>query len=272
MSSASFQSDFSSPQDPSLGPTSHADAKVDVSERKPLLITIATYNEIENLPLLVAEIFKAMPEADLLIIDDNSPDGTGQWCEEQDEPRLHCLHREGKLGLGTAIIAGMQYAIDHGYDYVLNMDADFSHHPRYLPELFAGMQVEGQPAIDVMIGSRYVPGGGIEGWPLIRHAMSRGVNLYARGLLSLSPKDCSGGYRCYRTSLLAKLDFQQMRSHGYSFQEEILWRLKRLGARFGETPIVFADRTRGSSKIDGGEAFAALRIIFSLGLKNWTWR
>ena len=162
----------------------------------------------------------------------------------------------------------MKYAIEHGYQYLLNMDADFSHQPKYLPALLAGMDPPGGPPVDVMIGSRYVPGGGVEGWPLKRHLMSRGVNLYARCLLGLAPKDCSGAFRCYRTDLLAKLDFDAVRSRGYSFQEEILWRLKRLGARFGETPIVFLERQRGLSKIDSGEAMAALRIIFALGMRN----
>jgi dolichol-phosphate mannosyltransferase len=234
------------------------------------LVTVATYNEMENLPALVEEVFQAAPEVDLLVIDDNSPDGTGQWCDRKgdEDPRVHCLHREGKLGLGTATIAGMRYAIDHGYKYVLNMDADFSHHPRYLPELIAGMEPDAAGAVDVMIGSRYVPGGSVEGWPLKRHLMSRGVNLYARWLLGLPPKDCSGAFRCYRAELLARLDFDAIRSRGYSFQEEILWHLKRLGARFAETPIVFVDRQRGTSKIDSKEAVAALRIILALGLRN----
>ncbi len=234
------------------------------------LVTIATYNEMENLPLLVEEVFQVAPDVDLLVIDDNSPDGTGRWCDEQAEtnPRIHCLHREGKLGLGTATIAAMQYAIEHDYDQMLNMDADFSHHPRYLPDLLAGMNPEGQPPVDVMIGSRYVKGGGTVGWPLKRRLMSKGVNLYARVMLGLSPKDCSGAFRCYRTALLAKIDFAKIRSRGYSFQEEILWHAKRAGANFGETPIVFADRERGVSKINMSEAFAALRIILVLGLRN----
>ena len=234
------------------------------------LVTVATYNEMENLPRLVEEVFRYAPQVDLLAIDDNSPDGTGQWCEQRraEDPRVACLHRQGKLGLGTAIIAGMKYAIEHGYKYALNMDADFSHQPKYLPALLAGMDPPGRPPVDVMIGSRYIPGGGVEGWPIKRHLMSRGVNLYARFLLGLSPKDCSGGFRCYRTELLAKLDFNEIRSRGYSFQEEILWRLKRLGARFGETPIVFVDRQRGTSKIDSGEALAAVKIILALGVQN----
>jgi dolichol-phosphate mannosyltransferase len=236
------------------------------------LVTLATYNEIENLPRLVDEIFAALPGADILVIDDNSPDGTGAWCDLRAaaDPRVHCLHRAGKLGLGTAIIAGMEYAIEGGYRYVLNMDADFSHHPRHLPALVAGMQqAVGSPAADVMIGSRYVTGGVIEGWSLGRHIMSRGVNAYARLMLGLQAKDCSGSFRCYRASLLALVDFDAVRSRGYSFQEEILWHLKRLGARFGETPITFADRERGASKISSHEAFSALGIIFKLGARNW---
>lgn len=233
------------------------------------LVAVATYNEIENLPSLVEQIFATVPEAELLVIDDNSPDGTGRWCDEQaeSEPRLHCLHRSGKLGLGTATIAGMEYAIEHGYRYVLTMDADFSHHPRYMPQILAGM--EQQPPVDVMIGSRYVAGGGVEGWPLRRRMMSRSINLYARTMLGLNTKDCSGAFRCYRVELLKKLDMQSICSRGYSFQEEVLWRLKRAGARFGEAPIVFKDRMLGTSKINRKEAIDALWIIMKLGFNNW---
>lgn len=234
------------------------------------LVTVATYNEIENLPRLVEEIFAQSPDLHLLVIDDNSPDGTGDWCNRKaaEDPRVHCLHRAGKLGLGTATIAGMKYAIEHGYDQVLNMDADFSHHPRHLPAVLAAMQDDRGP-VDVAIGSRYVAGGGVVGWPFKRRLMSKGVNLYARSLLGLKPKDCSGAYRCYRTSLLSRVDFDSVRSRGYSFQEEILWHLKRAGARFAETPITFADRERGLSKINSKEAWSAVRIIFRLGVKNW---
>jgi dolichol-phosphate mannosyltransferase len=148
------------------------------------------------------------------------------------------------------------------------MDADFSHPPRYLPQLLAGMDPADGAPVDVMIGSRYVPGGGVEGWPLRRHLMSRAVNCYARWMLGLTPKDCSGAFRCYRTELLRQLDFSAVRSRGYAFQEEILWHLARLGARFGETPIVFVDRQHGASKIDTGEALSALWVIFRLGLRR----
>lgn len=237
------------------------------TERLPrTLVSVATYNELENLPLLVDEIFAVAPHVDILVIDDNSPDGTGAWADERasSDARVHVVHRAGKLGLGTATIAAMKYAIDHGYDYLLNLDADFSHHPRYIPALLAGMD-----HADVMIGSRYCPGGGVKDWPFKRQLMSQLVNLYARTSLGLKPKDCSGAFRCFRVETLKKLDFDRIRSRGYSFQEEILWHLKRAGARFGETPIVFADRERGQSKINSREAWAALWIIFRLGVKNW---
>jgi dolichol-phosphate mannosyltransferase len=230
------------------------------------LVTVATYNERENLPDLVTAIFAAAPQVEILVIDDNSPDGTGRWCDEEAlrEPRLHCLHRAGKLGLGTATIAGMRYASEHGYDYVLNMDADFSHHPSYLPALLAGME-----SADVSIGSRYCQGGGVKNWPFKRRLMSWGVNTYARVLLGLAPRDTSGAFRCYRVTLLDKVDFAAIKSRGYSFQEEILWRLKRVGARMSETPIIFADRERGQSKINRHEALAALAILLRLGVTNW---
>lgn len=235
------------------------------------LVTVATYNEIGNLPRLVDEVHQFLPAANLLVVDDNSPDGTGSWCDSKaaEAPWVHCLHRSGKLGLGTATVAAMRYAIEHGYRYVVNMDADFSHPPKHLPDLVAGMEPQGAPPVDVMIGSRYVPGGGIEGWPWRRHLMSRGVNCYARWLLGLKTQDCSGAFRCYRTDVLARVDFETIRSRGYSFQEEILWRLKRVGARMAETPIVFVDRREGCSKINQREAVAALWILGRLGLENW---
>ena len=231
-----------------------------------VLVVVATYNEIENLPRLVARIQEELPTADILVIDDNSPDGTGQWCDDRAaaDSRLRCLRREGKLGLGTAHVAGMKHAIEHGYDYLVNMDADFSHDPRHLPTLVSGIDsAEGQP-VDVMIGSRYVPGGKIEGWPLKRHIMSRGVNFYARLLLGIPARDTSGAFRAYRVSKLAELNFDRLLSSGYSFQEEVLWRLSRMGCHVAETPITFVERVHGRSKIDLGEVMAAIGVILKL--------
>jgi len=236
------------------------------------LVAVATYNEIENLPRLVDEIVRYLPDAEVLVIDDNSPDGTGRWAAQRaaQDARVHLIQRAGKLGLGTATIAGMKYAIAEAYPYLITMDADFSHHPRYLPALVGGMESAGPEggAVDVMIGSRYVAGGGVEGWPLRRHLMSRGVNMYARLLLRLPVRDCSGAFRCYRVQTLRRIQFDRIRSRGYSFQEEILWHLRRAGARFAETPILFVDRQAGSSKINLQEALLALWIIFRLALSR----
>jgi len=238
-----------------------------MSQRPKTLVMSATYNEIDNVPDLVDTIWRLEPDVDVLIVDDNSPDGTGDWCDRRanDEPRLHCIHRAGKQGLGTATMAGLKYAIEHGYDVVINMDADFSHPPERLSALRALVETD----VDVAIGSRYVPGGDIEGWPLLRHFMSRGVNLYARMLLRLPLSDVSGAFRAYRTSILREIDFDAIISRGYSFQEEFLWRLKRAGARFGEAPITFVDRQRGQSKISAKESAIAIWIIFRLGLEQW---
>jgi dolichol-phosphate mannosyltransferase len=240
-----------------------------VNAQSRTLVVVATYNEIDNLARLVEQILDFAPDVDVLVIDDNSPDGTGKWCDQhaQNEPRLRCLHRPSKLGLGTATLAGFRAAIDQGYDFVLTMDADFSHHPRHLPAIRECI-ASTTKCVDVVIGSRYVPGGGIEGWPFHRRLMSRLVNTYARLLLGLSTRDCSGAFRCYRCDTLKQLDFDKIRSRGYSYLEEILWLLKRRRARFAEVPIVFVDRVLGQTKINWREAVTAIGIIASLGVRN----
>lgn len=234
-----------------------------IQPRGGLVITLCTFNESENLPKLIPEIHAVAPDAHVLVIDDNSPDGTGRIADEMSapDPRIHVVHREGKLGLGTATIAGFRYAVQHGYDLVINMDADFSHHPRHIPELRQIAEL-----VEVAIGSRYVPGGGVVGWNLKRHFMSRAINVYARLFLGLSNRDNSGSYRCYQVAELAKLDFDQVRSRGYSFQEEILYMCRRIGCRFSESPITFEDRRFGTSKINSKESLMALWIIFRLGI------
>jgi dolichol-phosphate mannosyltransferase len=227
-----------------------------------LLVTIATYNERENLPELIQGIHQYLPEADVLVIDDNSPDGTGRLADEmaRKDARIQVLHRSGKLGLGTAIVAGLRHAMRNDYDYVINMDADFSHHPRYLPNLVAGMN-----RYDVMIGSRYVPGGGVRNWPFRRQLTSRSVNGLSRLLLRIPAHDTSGAYRCYRVDKLRDIDFDSLWSKGYSFQEEILYRCRKAGCRMGETPIIFEDRRAGSSKVNWKEMARSLGILLALG-------
>ena len=233
-------------------------------ETRRLLVSLATYNEFGNLRQLVAEIRDYAPEAGILIIDDNSPDGTGDLADDLRAtlPEIHVIHRPAKLGLGTAMLEAMQFAIDHEYDYLLNLDADGSHPPRFIPALIQGMFEN-----DVMIGSRYVKGGGVEGqFNLKRKFMSTGINLYARLLLGLKTKDNSGAFRCYRVAKLREIGIDRVRSRGYSFQEEILYWCRTVGCRMGETPILFENRRSGVSKINQREAIEALRIIFQLGV------
>ncbi|MAT16584.1 MAG: glycosyl transferase [Planctomyces sp.] len=230
-----------------------------------ILITLCTYNERENLEQLIPEIQAYLPQAHILVVDDSSPDGTGDLVRkmQRENPALFLVERQGKLGLGTATVAAFCWGIDKQFDYIINMDADFSHPPRYLPDLVKGMD-----DADVAIASRYVEGGEIEGWGLKRHFMSRGINWYARTLLRLKTRDNSGSYRCYRVSKLAEIDFSKIVSRGYAFQEEILYRCNRVGCRFIEVPFLFEERRHGSSKINNREAVTALGNLFRLGVEN----
>jgi dolichol-phosphate mannosyltransferase len=233
-------------------------------EKQPrILVATAAYNERDNLPLLLQEIHRYLPRADILVVDDNSPDGTGKLADElaSADPRLHVLHRAGKLGLGTAILAAMRYALDHDYDFLVNVDADLSHHPRYLPALLAGMNQH-----DIMIGSRYVPGGGTKNWPLSRRLMSQAVNALARLLMRLPARDTSGGYRCYRVAALRRVELSRMLSFGYSFQEEVLYRCWQAKCKIGETPIIFEDRREGTSKANKKEMVRSMSVLVYLGL------
>lgn len=228
-----------------------------------LLVSIATYNEKENLAELVAAILQFVPHAHVLIVDDNSPDGTGRIADELalGDHRIHVLHRTGKLGLGSAIIAGMNYSMQNGFARFVSMDADMSHDPKYLPALTDLGQ-----RCDVKIGSRYIPGGGVVNWPLKRWVISRSVNVLTRVLLRIPARDASGGFRCYRTALLRKVNLDGLWSKGYSFQEEMLFRCIHLGGKVEETPIVFVDRQVGASKANVREMVRSLLVLFKLGL------
>lgn len=210
------------------------------------LIVMPTYNERENITAIVEEIVRYAPQVDMLIIDDNSPDGTGEIADALHErfPQVSTLHRAGKLGLGTAYIAGFQYALEHGYDLAFEMDADFSHDPRYLPDFLAAAE-----NTDLVIGSRYIRGGGTPNWSLLRRFVSGGGNIYARFMLGLPVKDATAGYRCYRTTVLGALDLSAIRSQGYAFQVEMTYQTLRHGFRVSEVPIIFVDRRVGKSKM-----------------------
>ncbi|MGL4420030.1 MAG: polyprenol monophosphomannose synthase [Gemmataceae bacterium] len=231
-----------------------------------VLVSLATYNERDNLGMLIAEIHQYLPTAHVLVVDDNSPDGTGKLADElaANDSRIHVIHRAGKLGLGTATLAAMRYAMEHNYDYLQNMDADFSHPPRFLPAIHAGMAQH-----DVMIGSRYIPGGGTENWPLSRRIISRSVNGLVRFLFRMPVRDASGAYRCYRVSLLRNAALERARSQGYSFQQEVLFRCHKAGARLGESPIIFENRRAGVSKVNSKEAFRSISMILYIGLRNF---
>ncbi len=224
-----------------------------VSARRALIV-IPTYNEIENIVPLARDVLAQDASLEVLVVDDASPDGTGQAVREagQAEPRLRLLARSGRLGLGSAYLAGFRYGLDHGYDWIATMDGDGSHAPRFLPALLAAAA-----EADLAIGSRYVPGGGIQNWPAHRRALSAFANFYTRTLLGLSVRDCTSGYRIYGRHVLEQVDPFGVRSSGYSFLEEMLDRVVCGGFRVVEVPILFQDRSRGTSKISQREIYRA---------------
>jgi dolichol-phosphate mannosyltransferase len=230
-----------------------------------LLVDVATFNERENIGRLIQQVHEFAPHAHILVVDDNSPDGTGKLVDELSagDPRIHALHRPQKMGLGTAIIAAMRFAMDRDYDLLVNMDADFSHPPRFIPDLLAGMVNH-----DVMIGSRYIPGGSTVNWPLSRRLMSQGVNSVVRLLFRMQVRDASGGFRCYRVAKLRETHLDGLLSRGYSFQQEVLYRCHLAGSRLGETPIVFDNRKFGKSKVSLKESIRSLSTIAYLGLRS----
>ena len=210
------------------------------------LIVIPTYNERENIGELLNQVFAAAPATDALIIDDNSPDGTGQVVDAiaARDPRVHVLHRAGKLGLGTAYVRGFRYAMEEGYDLVFEMDADFSHDPKYLPRFFAAAQ-----SADLVIGSRYIPGGGTPNWSPLRRFISGGGNTFARLVLGIPIHDCTGGYRCYHVDALRTLNLDAISAQGYAFQVELAYNIWKSGYTWREIPIIFEDRRVGKSKM-----------------------
>ncbi len=227
----------------------------------PPVVIIPTYNESDNIPNLVAEILDLPVDAHIIVVDDNSPDGTGQLLDSiaQHESRVHPVHRPAKLGLGTAHIAGMRQAFALGLEPIVTMDADFSHHPRYIPGLLKGLE-----ECDVMIGSRYVPGGGTRFFSIQRQILSNGANAFARLMLGLKAHDCTAGFRAYRRAVLESLDLDCIFSNGYSFLIELLFMCQRNGSRIGEIPIIYEDRRAGKSKISRAEIYKATYTVLRL--------
>ena len=223
-----------------------------------LLILVCTYNERDNLPTLFEQIEAAVPNAKILVVDDNSPDGTSDWVEQQSKvnPSISLIRRSGKLGLGTAIREGMEYAMDHGYEWLLNLDGDLSHSPSTIPVLW--VQKDNS---DVVIGSRYVENGGMKGCSWRRVFVSKCANAYARRIIGWSVRDCSSAFRLYRVSCLRALKLDDLRGTGYGFLEEVLWHLIDQGARLREVGIVYTERLEGKSKISIKEALSTIASI-----------
>ncbi|MBR3912868.1 MAG: polyprenol monophosphomannose synthase [Alphaproteobacteria bacterium] len=230
------------------------------------LIVIPTYNEKDNILNLLEQIFKIVPDVHILIVDDASPDGTGQFIDNIIEKntfsnRLHIMHRSGKLGLGSAYIQGFTWGMEQGFEILTSMDADFSHKPEYLPQIFETMKTH-----DLVIASRYVKGGGVEDWGLFRRILSFGGSLYARIALLSNIHDFTGGFNCYHAQFLKKIKLSQVQSKGYCFQIEMKFRHVLLNAKIKEIPIIFPDRKLGTSKMSGNIIQEAVINVLKLSL------
>lgn len=229
------------------------------------LIIVPTYNEIENIALLIEAVFKVTQDCEILVVDDGSPDGTGRLVDSmaQKQPRLHVLHRAGKMGLGTAYVAGFQWGFERGFDCLVEMDADFSHDPKYIP-----VMLENLKHYDVVIGSRYVTGGGTLNWGLGRKILSLGGSLYSRLILGAPIRDFTGGFNGWRRQVLESVNIHTLRSGGYSFQIELKYRAFLKGYRIIEFPIVFEDRKVGKSKMNRRIVIEALQRVWMFRLQS----
>ena len=237
------------------------------------VVIIPTYNEIENIRAIIRAVTSLEKPLDVLIIDDGSPDGTADAVKElmqtELQGRLHLIERKGKLGLGTAYICGFKWAIEHGYDYIVEMDADFSHNPNDLPRLYAACHDEG---FDVAVGSRYITGVNVVNWPIGRVLMSYYASAYVRTILGISLRDTTAGFVCYRREVLETIDLDKIRFKGYAFQIEMKYSAIRLGFKIKEVPVIFVNRELGTSKMSGGIFSEALFGVIRLRLGNITRR
>jgi dolichol-phosphate mannosyltransferase len=230
------------------------------------LIIVPTYNEAENVRGIAERLLEALPVADVLFVDDNSPDGTGGILDEmaRANPRIHVMHRAGKLGLGTAYVEGFGWGLARDYKYLFEMDADGSHDPKYLPQMLA----LAEDGADVVVGSRNIPGGGTVNWGVGRKLLSRGGSFYARTILGIDVRDVTAGFVCWRREVLEALDLPTVDSNGYSFQIEMKYRALKRGFRVVETPIVFVDRRVGQSKMSRAIVAEALLKVWALRFRR----
>jgi dolichol-phosphate mannosyltransferase len=234
-----------------------------------VVVIIPTYNERENLDSITARVRTSVPAADLLIVDDNSPDGTGELANKlaAEDKQIHVLHRPGKAGLGAAYIAGFGWALDHGYGAMVEMDADGSHQPEDLPRLLSALE-----NADAVIGSRWVRGGTVRNWPKSREVLSRGANTYARLMLRVPVHDTTAGFRAYRAGTLRAIQLDTVQSQGYCFQIDLTLRALNAGLTVAEVPIMFIDRTRGASKMSRAVVAEAFWRVTQWGLTGWVRR
>ena len=229
------------------------------------LVVIPTYNEKENVRQIADAVLNVEPSLEILIVDDNSPDGTGRIADEmaQHNPRISVLHRQEKSGLGSAYIAGFKLALERGYDYIFEMDADFSHDPKYLPRFLERIESH-----DLVLGSRYIKGVNVVNWPMSRLLLSYYANVYARLVTGLPVRDTTGGFKCFRRQVLEQIDLDAVQSDGYSFQIEITFKAWKKGFRICEIPIVFVDRLAGSSKMSKRIVREAILMVWKLRLQS----
>jgi dolichol-phosphate mannosyltransferase len=226
-------------------------------------VVVPTYNELENLEAVAGRVREAVPDADLLVVDDNSPDGTGELADKlaAADSHIHVMHRPGKGGLGAAYLAGFRWALERGYDAVVEMDADGSHQPEDLPRLIGGLD-----RADLVVGSRWVPGGKVVNWPKSREIISRGGNIYVRLMLGIKVRDATGGFRAYRAGALRKIALAEVASQGYCFQIDLTLRTLRAGLTVTEIPITFVERARGASKMSNAIVREALWRVTQWGI------
>jgi dolichol-phosphate mannosyltransferase len=231
-----------------------------------ILVIIPTYNEIDNIERITSRVRAAVPEAHILVADDNSPDGTGRRADElaAADPHLQVMHRKGKEGLGAAYLAGFHWGIDNGYDVLVGMDADGSHQPEELPRLLQGLR----SGADLVLGSRWITGGKVVNWPKSREFLSRGGSLYSRTMLRVPIRDVTGGYRAFRKETLLGLGMDQVASQGYCFQVDLAWRAVKAGYTVVEVPITFVEREFGASKMSRAIVGEALMRVTSWGLAD----
>jgi dolichol-phosphate mannosyltransferase len=229
-----------------------------------VVVIVPTYNERDNLRALIAAVHAHLPVADVLVVDDNSPDGTGAIADElaASDKQVRVLHRTGKLGLGTAYVAGFKQCLPEGYEYLFEMDCDFSHDPKYLPMLLAAAK----NGADLALGSRYVAGGGTMNWGPLRKLISRGGSLYARSILGVRIGDLTGGFKCFRRRVLESIDLDSVNAQGYGFQIEMTYRALKHGFNVVELPIIFVDRRVGQSKMSKKIFVEALTLVWKLRL------